>query len=222
MKIVAFVPIKYHSERLPNKNFLLIGNQPIYKYIFNTLLELSEIIDEIYVYCSNPEIMEELPSNIKFLKRDIQLDSNQTLGIELYTDFCQRIDSDIYILAHATSPFLSSNSILDSLNLVLSENTNYDSALSVKKIQNFVWYKNKPLNYNLQHIPRTQTIEPIFVETSGFYIFQKKHLLHDKKRIGEHPFLMELNSTESIDIDNLEDYLLATTIYKQNNDLVLE
>ena len=33
---------------------------------------------------------------------------------------------------------------------------------------------------------------------------------------------MELNSNESIDIDNLEDYLLATTIYKQNNNLVLE
>ena len=51
-KVVAFVPIKLNSQRLPHKNILPLGNQPLSWYIFNTLLNI-ENIDEVCVFCSD-------------------------------------------------------------------------------------------------------------------------------------------------------------------------
>jgi len=81
----------------------------------------------------------------------------------------------------------------------------------VKRIQTFCWYKEKPLNYQLDDVIRTQDIEPIFVETSGFYIFPKK-LLKENRRIGKKPWMQEVGSHEAIDIDEEEDYELAKQI----------
>ena len=206
MKIVAFVPIKFYSQRLSNKNFLLLDNKPLCKYIFDTLNKVDRI-DEIYVYCSNSKIMNCIPNNIKLLTRSSILDSNDTLGIELYQDFCSRVSADIYILAHATSPFISYQSINKGLDSILIDN--YDSSLSVKQVNNFVWYQGKPLNYSINHIPRTQTIEPIYLETSGFYIFKQEILTKLHTRIGDKPYLVTVNNKEGIDIDTEEDFVIA-------------
>lgn len=208
MKIVAFVPIKFHSERLKNKNFLNIKNKPLCWHIFNVLLEI-DIIDDIYVYCSNKDIVNYIPENITYLERSSDLDSNNTLGMEIYKDFCSKIEADIYVLAHATSPFIKSESIINGLNNII--NYKYDSSLSVKEIKNFIWFENKPLNYELDNIPRTQTIEPIYQETSAFYIFRKE-LINKSRRIGFNPYFVITTGKESIDIDTYDDYQLAKSI----------
>lgn len=43
MKVVAFVPIKLNSQRLPNKMFLTLGDKKICQYIFDILLEVKKI-----------------------------------------------------------------------------------------------------------------------------------------------------------------------------------
>lgn len=206
MKIVAFVPIKFYSQRLENKNFLLLDNKPLCGHIFDTLNKV-ERIDEIYVYCSNSNIMNCIPNNIKLLSRSSTLDSNDTLGIELYQDFCSRVSADIYILAHATSPFISYQSINKGLDSILIDN--HDSSLSVTKVNNFVWYQGKPLNYSISNIPRTQTIEPIYLETSGFYIFKQEVINKLYTRIGDNPYLVIVDNKEGIDIDTEEDFVIA-------------
>ena len=206
MKIVAFVPIKFYSQRLSNKNFLLLDNKPLCSHIFDTLNKVDRI-DEIYVYCSNSKIINNIPNNVNFLQRSNQLDSNETLGIELYQDFCSTVDADIYILAHATSPFISVNSINKGIDSILIDN--YNSSLSVKQVNNFVWYQGKPLNYSINHIPRTQTIEPIYIETSGFYIFKQEVITKLNTRIGDNPYLVIVDNKEGTDIDTEEDFVTA-------------
>lgn len=208
LRIVAFVPIKFHSERLTGKNFLPLKGKPLCRHIFKTLLK-SKIIDETFVYCSNKKIREYIPEEVIFKKRSEILDKDETKGIKIYQSFVNEIDADWYVLAHATSPFLKTDSVDNALRKVLQEG--YDSALSVKRVQTFCWYKGKPLNYNLDDVVRTQDIEPIYIETSGFYIFTKK-LIKRNRRIGNKPWMQEVNTVESIDIDEEEDYIFANGI----------
>ena len=216
MKIVAFVPMKLKSQRLPNKMLLPLGNQLLFQHIFNTLLNVKKEIDiDIYCYCSDETIKSKLPKNINFLKRDTLLDRDETLGIEIYQSFVNQIDADIYILCHATSPFLKEDSILEGIKKILNEN--YDSSVSVSRIQTFCWYDNKTLNYELTNVIRTQDIKPIFYETSAFYMFKKNILTDHKRRIGFNPFLVETDRIESIDIDEQIDYDLASKILKNSN-----
>ena len=161
MKIVCFVPIKLKSERLPDKMLLPLGNKLLCQHIFDILLEVRKTIDmDIYCFCSDEKIKEYLPENILFLERDISLDSNKTKGLDIYKSFSDKIDADIYGLFHATSPFIEPESIIIGFNKIIKEN--YDSSFSVSRIQTFTWYDNKPLNYNLDDIVRTQDIKPIF------------------------------------------------------------
>lgn len=150
-----------------------------------------------------------MPDGVKFLRRDPYLDGDNVKGSEIYSAFLKEIKADIYILAHATSPFITASSLRNSLLKVQSKK--YDSAFTVKKVQNFVWYKGTPLNYDLEDVPRTQDLEPIWIETSAFFIFERDLFLHTNRRIGYHPYRQEVKGIETVDIDTKEDFMFANT-----------
>jgi CMP-N-acetylneuraminic acid synthetase len=205
MKVVAFVPIKFHSERVPGKNLLPLKGKPLCWHIFETLLSC-EYIDDVYVYCSEERITHYIPKEVIFKKRSPILDTNETKGMDIYKRFVEKVDADLYVLAHATSPFLQATSVDAALQQVMVGK--YDSACSVERIQTFCWYRGKPLNYSLDDVPRTQDIEPVYAETSGFFIFAKE-LIKKNQRLGNNPWMQEVDHIEAIDIDEERDYEFA-------------
>ena len=209
MKTVAFVPIRLNSQRVEGKNLRLLGGRPLMTYLLDSLIQ-AENIDEVYVYCSNLSIVEYLPEGVKFLQRDERLDSNTTLGQEIYDAFTQQVEADIYILAHTTSPFIKTSTIEDAVKKVQSGE--YDSAFSAEKIQTFTWWQGEPLNYTFERVPRTQDLEPVYVETSAFFIFRKELWREHHRRIGFKPYTTVTDRIESMDIDNPDDFLLAEAI----------
>ena len=207
--IAAFVCIKLKSQRLPNKMTLKLGNKKLCQHIFDTLVDLknnSNYNINIYCFCSDERIKDLLPEDVIFLKRDPKLDSNTTKGMEIYQEFMKLVSSDIYLLCHATSPFVKKESIIKGLDGIMDKD--YDSSFSCSRIQTFCWYNNLTLNYSLDDIVQTQNIKPIFSETSAFYAF-KKEVLENKRRIGDNPLLVETDYRESVDIDEHRDYELA-------------
>ena len=211
MNIVAVVPMKLNNQRLPHKNTKEFTNgKPLCYYILSTLLSVEEI-DEVYVYCSNPEICMYLPENVKYIRRSESLDFDSTSINEVLKCFANDVQADIYVMTHATAPFISGKSIKKGLGAVL--NGNYDSAFSAKKIQDFFWKDGVPLNYSLDNIPRTQDLSEIYIETSGFYIYQSEVINCLNRRIGDNPFIVEVGEIEAVDIDELEDFIIADAIY---------
>ena len=187
MKTVAFVPLRLNSQRVAGKNLRLLGGEPLMCHILRTLAGIGEI-DEVYAYCSDERICEYLPRSVRFLRRSPGLD----------------------VLAHATSPFIRAETVADALRHVRSGE--YDSAFSAEKIQTFAWFEGRPLNYALDDIPRTQTIEPVYIETSAFFIFPRTLWCGRGRRIGEKPYMAVVDRIEGLDIDNPEDFTMAEII----------
>lgn len=211
MKCVAVVPMKLNNNRLKNKNILPFHNgKPLCSYILNTLLTIKEL-DEVYVYCSSERIVQYLPSGVNYLKRSKELDQDSTKMNEVLQAFATEIGADIYVMAHATAPFVKADSIRRGLKAVLDEK--FDSSLAVKKVQDFLWKDGKPFNYDLESIPRTQDLEPYYMETSGFYIYKKSVILKRNRRVGDNPCLVQVGEIESIDIDEREDFDIANAVY---------
>ena len=78
MKTVAIVPMKLNNRRLPQKNTkCFTDGKPLCFYILSTLLEV-EGIDDVYVYCSNPDIKEFIPERVKYIQRSSELDQDTT------------------------------------------------------------------------------------------------------------------------------------------------
>ena len=209
MKTAAFVPIRLNSRRVEGKNLRLLGGRPLMTFILDTLRRC-ERIDEVYVYCSDPDIERYLPDGVRFLRRDPALDSDSTLGEEIYDAFTREVEADIYVLAHATSPFIRSATVDDAVARV--ESGRYDSAFSAERIQTFAWYEGKTLNYSPERVPRTQDLEPVFVETSAFFVFRREVWRDMRRRIGVRPYMAVTDRIESMDIDYPDDFTLAEAI----------
>lgn len=206
MKTVALVPIKLHSQRLPHKNILPIAGHPLCWHLCNSLVH-STGIDEVYVYCSDEAVKEYLPEGTLFKQREKWLDGDLVKGFDIYRSFINEVDADVYVLAHTTSPFIKVSSIENALSHILSGEN--DSAFSAERIQTFAWYRGKTINYDLNDVPRTQDLEPIWVETSAFFMFKKEIFTVHNRRIGFNPYIQEVSGIEAVDIDEPKDYELA-------------
>lgn len=211
MKTIAIVPMKLNNRRLPQKNTKAFTNgKPLCYYILSTLLTV-EGMDEVYVYCSNPDIQEFIPEGVKYLKRSESLDQDTTSMTEVLACFTKEVSADVYVMTHTTAPFISRESIKKGLDAVLSGE--YDSAFAAKKLQDFLWKDGVPFNYRLESIPRTQDLPVMYEETSGFYIYKKEVMSAYNRRIGEKPYIVEVGEIEGIDIDEMEDFVIADAIY---------
>lgn len=211
MKTIAFVPIKLNSQRLPHKNILPIGGHPLCWHIVNSLINVKSI-DEVHVYCSDEAVKQYLPEKAIFTKRSQSLDGDMVKGFEIYKKFIDEVEADIYVLAHTTSPFIKSSSIEKALNHVVGGEN--DSAFSAERIQTFAWYRGQPINYDLNDIPRTQDLDPIWVETSAFFVFRKEVFTVHGRRIGFNPYIQEVSGIEAIDIDEKKDYEMALKLFE--------
>ena len=210
MKIIAFVPIKMNNERLPGKNTKKFSNgRPLISYILETL-KLVEGLDGIYVYCSDPEIKKFLPEGIYYLRRDTYLDLSSTSFNEVLTSFAEEIAADIYVLAHATAPFIKKENFEKGIEAVKSGK--YDSALAVRKMQEFLWVDDHPFNFSPEQIPRTQDLKPFYIETCGMYIYTSDLIKKEKRRVGDMPYLIPVSKIEACDINDPEDFIFADAV----------
>lgn len=214
MKTVAMVPIKLNSERVKEKNLRpFCDGTPLIQFILKALVA-SKKIDEVYVYCSDSRIQDFLIDGVRFLKRPAFLDGNNCNCNDIIREFMKEVDADLYVISHATAPFTKTESIDKCIDCVAGENE-YDSAFTVEKIQTFLWQKGKPLNFDPSHFPRTQDLEPIYMETSGAFVFTKEVFQNYNRRIGSTPCLIEVEPQESCDIDTEYDMSVAQALYRQ-------
>ena len=211
MKVVAFVPIKMNNERTPGKNTKCFDDgTPLIQCILKSLKKVPEI-DEIYVYCSNDKIKDYLIDGVKYLKRSESLDTPEATSQDIIDSFLKEVDADIYVLSHATSPFVKEDKFSICINKVINED--YDSAFTAEKLQNLLWSENKPLNFNAENIPRTQDLTPIYNEVSAAYVFKKETFKNLHRRIGLNPYICEVSAVEATDIDYPEDFEIANVLY---------
>lgn len=211
MKIAAFVPIKLNNERAPGKNIKRFDDgTPLLTHFLKTLVQVSEI-DECYVFCSKEEVKDYLVPGVSFLKRPECLDTKEATPQDIIQTFMSKVDADVYLVCHCTSPFVKAERISECIRKVCIEG--YDSAFTGEKIQRLMWSAGKPLNFDAANIPRTQDLPVYYNEVSAAYVFRKETFETLKRRIGENPYICEVSGVECVDIDYPEDFEIANAIY---------
>ena len=219
----VFIFIKEKSHRLKNKNFLDLGGTELYKH---TLLKLKDF--DVYVDTDSKKIYDECNSdkNLSHVtcfmrdKKYIEIEErNEELGPTLLMtrDFLDNYVSDedeTIVLTHVTSPFLEVKTILKATDMLGS----HDSVCSVSEIKSFVLKRSNigkftPINFDIDKLQKTQTLDSIFHLNSAFFIFTKQGFIqNNNNRIGKNPYYYKIGFPENIDIDYKEDYLVAKHI----------
>lgn len=213
MRTVALIPIKLDSKRIPGKNIKqFFDGTPLMHFIQRACLDAKNI-DEVYIYCSDENVLPYVLPGVMYLKRPQYLDADDVNANDFIREFIKVVDADIYVNAHATSPFAKGETI-DEL-VVNVASGKYDSAFCAENIKTFLWMNNKPVNFDPDHFPRTQDLPDIYAETSIAYVFTKESFLTCNRRLGKRPYVKEVGRIEAIDIDYPEDFEIADAIYKE-------
>lgn len=210
MKVVAFLPAKGNSERIESKNMKLLDGKPLFLHTLEKLVEC-DFIDTVYLDSESDEVLNYASYlNYVPLKRNIKLANNKTDGHKLfYNEVCQ-VEADIYIQILGTSPFIKKETIRKGVE-ILEKHEEYDSVVLVKKEKQYTWNELGP-NYNLEHIPNSKDLPDTIIETMGLYIVKSECAHNEQKRIGKHPFLLDADAIEAVDVNYPDDFYHAEMI----------
>ena len=206
-RLVALLPMKGHSERIPAKNFRPFAGKPLFRWILDTLLGLPEIS----LVVINTDAREALSKNglvdsdrVKIRDRKTSICGDFVSMNLVLEDDISAIPASAYLMTHTTNPLLSVDTIRSAVQLYQEGLTaGYDSLFSVNRYQSrFYRADGTPLNHDPTQLIRTQDLDPLFEENSNLYLFSAESFKKTRARIGVRPRMMPTPPAESVDIDD--------------------
>jgi N-acylneuraminate cytidylyltransferase len=219
MIVTVLLPMKGNSERVPNKNLKLFNGKPLFHSIMDEL-NTSKYIKKVIINTDSDIIAESAikiyQDFVSIHKRPKNIQGDFVSMNKIIEYDLNNSDSDIYIQTHSTSPLLAIKSLDAAIEKMIGKSKDFDSIFSVTKIQTRFYDKNgNPFNHDPKELLRTQDLESLFEENSGFYIFTKESFKNaGNKRIGLRPLMFEIDKIEAIDIDEPSDFIIAEAIHK--------
>jgi len=221
-KIVALVPMRHSSERVPGKNFRDFAGKPLFFHIVESLSQ-SKFIDSIIIDTDSKNIIELVRQNfpkIRILERPDHLKDGSVPMNDVLLNITNQVPADFYLQTHSTNPILSTSTIDAGIKSFLDNFPMHDSLFSVTKKNVRYWDTlARPINHNQNILLRTQDLPPIYEENSCMYIFSKEILLNKHNRIGDRPYLFEIDEIEAQDIDVELNFKVAEFLYKETKGL---
>lgn len=210
MKVVAFLPAKGDSRRVPNKNTMLLDGEPMFLRSLRKLLACPSI-DEVVLDTESREIADLASDlNCRILWRDAALATNQTDGHQLFLNEVRQTDAELCVQLLCTSPFLLTATIERAIE-VLRTDPHFDSVVAVRREKQYRWQDGRP-TYDVSHIPNSVELDDTVIESMGLYVMRREAALRTGRRIGDQPFLLEIDPLESIDVNWPPDFELANLI----------
>ncbi|KPL07076.1 acylneuraminate cytidylyltransferase [bacterium SM23_57] len=207
-KIVALVPMRHHSQRVPGKNFRDLSGKPLFHHIIQTLLNVSEL-SGIVVDTDSPDVIAGLGAyfpSVMVIERPEHLRADDVPMNEVLLHDTSKIQSDFYLQTHSTNPLLRAETISDAIQSLLKNIPSYDSLFSVTRWQTRLWDQlGRAINHNPQILLQTN---------SCIYIFNRDTLVERRNRLGRRPMMYEIQAAEAWDIDEELDFAIVDFLMK--------
>lgn len=215
-RIVALVPMRHHSERVPGKNYRPFARRPLYHHIVTSLLACPRV-EEVVIDTDSPIIGEDASERfpqVRLIERPEHLRAGTVPMNDVLLYDVTQVEADYYVQTHSTNPLLRPETISEAIQRFLDSLPTYDSLFSVTKLQTRLWDGlGKAINHDPAILLRTQDLPPVYEENSCLYIFCRSTLETRRNRIGERPFMFEIDRIEAWDIDEELDFRIAEFLY---------
>ncbi len=208
-KLVALVPMRHHSQRVPEKNYRPLAGKPLFHHIIETLQSVPEI-EQILVDTDSDPVMNGLRQHfpkVKVVNRPENLRADTVSMNEILMYDTAQVEADFYLQTHSTNPLLKPETVSRAIQTFLANYPEYDSLFSVTRLQTRLYDQlGRALNHNPAVLIQTQDLPPVFEENSCLYIFTRQNLASKRHRLGDRPFMFEMDADEAWDIDEELDF----------------
>jgi CMP-N-acetylneuraminic acid synthetase len=218
MRVVALLPMRHASVRVPGKNYRPFAGRPLYHHILEGLRACPRIA-EVVIDTDSDLLREDAEKHfpgVIVLERPEHLRPDTTPMNDVLLNTISQIEADFYLQTHSTNPLVRPGTIDRAVGALLEAYPIHDSLFSVTRLQTRLWDQlTRPVNHNPAILLRTQDLPPIYEENSCLYLFTGATLRGRHNRIGERPLLFEIERLEALDIDEELDFRVAEFLFHQ-------
>ncbi len=222
MKIVALVPMRHHSQRVPGKNYRSLAGRPLFHYIVDALLAVPEV-EQVVVDTDSEPVISDLRSSypaVLVIDRPESLRADDVSMNDILLHDTSQVQADFYLQTHSTNPLLRSQTISRAIHAFLEAYPKYDSLFSVTRLQTRLYDRDgRALNHDPAVLIQTQDLPPVYEENSCLYLFTRENLLKRHHRIGQHPLMFEIDPAEAWDIDDELDFAVCDFLISRDHRL---
>jgi CMP-N-acetylneuraminic acid synthetase len=219
MKIAALVPMRHHSQRVPGKNYRSLAGRPLFYYIIETLLGVSQI-DEVAVDTDSEPVIRGLRADfpaVMIIDRPEHLRADDISMNDILLHDTGQIQADFYLQTHSTNPLLRPQTISRAVETFASDYPVHDSLFSVTRLQSRLYDSTgHAINHDPAVLIQTQDLPPVYEENSCMYLFSRESLTQRRHRIGQNPLMFEIDADEAWDIDNELDFAVCDFLIRRN------
>jgi CMP-N-acetylneuraminic acid synthetase len=217
-RIVALLPMRDTSERVPGKNYRPLAGWPLFHHILLALQACPEL-DDIVVDTDSLSIKQGLAEHfpgVVVLDRPEALRGGEVPMNAVLLHDTELVPADFYLQTHSTNPLLRPQTISAAILAFMANRASKDSLFGVTELRTRLYDQHGgAINHNPQELLRTQDLQPIYEENSCLYIFTRENLLKHKHRIGATPLLFPIPRDEAWDIDEEFDFQVVDFLMRQ-------
>jgi CMP-N-acetylneuraminic acid synthetase len=218
LTLVALVPMRHHSQRVPGKNYRPLAGKPLFHHIIETLLTVSEI-DQVVVDTDSEPVMDGLRAHfpqVVVVERPKSLRANDVPMNDILLHDTAQVEADFYLQTHSTNPLLRPETVARAIETFLAAYPEKDSLFSVTRWQTRLYDQHgTAINHDPSVLIQTQDLPPVYEENSCLYLFTRQSLLERHHRIGAHPVLFEIDPAEAWDIDEELDFEITDFLMRR-------
>ena len=229
-KVLAYIPARGGSKRIPNKNIKSFLGQPLIAYAIKQALSLT-FVDRVIVDTDSPKIAavaKKFGAEVPWL-RPAYLAQDNSQGIDSLLLLINKLkleqnyQPDYVLILQTTSPLRELLDIEKCWRLI--SRSSADSVLTVCPTHPRLYHLSKKNDLLLVNHPKrwsdnVQDWEPGFVLNGCFvYIVKTDALLKEKTDITKKTKAVVCPAWRSIDLDTPEDWVMAELVYKNKNKL---
>ena len=92
----------------------------------------------------------------------------------------------------------------------------FNSLNSVSDVKEFLFIKNRPLNFKLNKAPNSQNLPNVIKLNLAISILETKYMKEKKTIIGSKPFFYKLDQIEGHDINTENEFEFAKYLFKNS------
>lgn len=216
-KVVALLPMKEESERVPLKNFRDLCGKPLFRHVLDTLL-VCERVSRVHINTDSRRIVEMVAGyspKVTTSERPAEICGGHVPMNDIIRNDLNNIPCEHFLQTHATNPLLTATTIDAAIGRYFAAlKEGYDSLLSVTcHYSRFYTDDLRPINHQLGSLLNTQDMKPVLEENSNMYIFSKSSFNTANHRIGKKPFFFRMDELEAVDIDYEDDFVIAEAAF---------
>jgi CMP-N-acetylneuraminic acid synthetase len=218
-KIIAIIPARKGSVRVPNKNIRYLNDHPLISYSIQSAID-SKIFQSIIV-ASDSDLICEIGNYYgatRTIKRSEADASSTSLDIEWLKNLAHagELDSEFFAILRPTSPLRSKDLIKRCVETFL--NYHADSLRTISRVSEHpgkMWrlgeqgiihpYLNQNEFSHATHAMQYASLEELFVQTSVFEIAKTSNIKGTESREGHIVWGYVTEGTDSHAIDTEED-----------------